>query len=1246
MSSTLPSPRPRAAFETSTPTTYSTLRSNGTISPSLLHALPADQRKQISHTSVTSVPAYETSERPFLDLPQVGDDLYSNDSHADAAEQDLMSTTIADSGFNFSFDDYMTPDQSTDNQISEHTTPQEAIWERDFHPQLVTNGATQPHILDNSSQHSGQSDQIQTAYTTADAQPPKYLLSARHLSPQSNTPSPPGSARQTAAQPVPALDLSMDRFSRKRGAEALQLSTDATSLAPRPNSRHGSVSPVILVSSHSRGDSPAHAFPPRHRSLSRSHQNPIYSEPDTLSQARQPDFAEADDPVVRTGLDPNSRKSNEHEVHTINEMAGQRELSERNQEVEDWLSRSNSGTDVGEEHAMRQLRVRADRPRALSAGVRVDGMGLPLFSDVNIPGPGVLLDQDSDDDYSDDSSFEALVSEPGTERAESPPVESGDLDEGHSYFPAYNDEEIPPEMQEPLPRQFYRRGPWQDPLSGPIHKEKWQPFSSNAAMMRYNEESAKWESASRAATWGTRRRLSDGEVQSIVDGSRVRHLSLVKRGRNRGFTLIKRAKSKASDLIPRRSNSNIKNSVGTPSSPEPMQMVESPQPRESFGSINPLQRISSFGKSKLPPVDMTAINTTLSNSGQAEATSADSQRLKSDGGLRSPLSMLRKARSKSDVGKNSVKSSPGLHELMTNIGGPPVPSMASPMPQRVHEPAVQDVLQDAVLDDDDDDLEEDGIRMDLSMKVEHIIPNLEGFKYHAKHLNPRLEPYLIDRIGHEQVRRYKKLLDVRVKHKRTVANRNCPSREFCPNLGGEARLLTPRPSNKDPDAQCAQFSVQDPGHEDEDEHDELQDGVVTPALFPMGIPLPPVRRLPAEFECFLCFKVKKFQKPSDWTKHVHEDVQPFSCTFPNCTEPKSFKRKADWVRHENERHRRLEYWKCSVQDCNHVCYRKDNFVQHLVREHKKSEPKVKKKANGKNKDGQEESEVWRLVDTCRHETATKPKDEPCKFCGNICSSWKKLSVHMGKHMEQIAMPVLELVNRREVGPDTIISPIEQLQQNAANNKMSGNLANPGPHFSQGIPISQFGTVQQMTTSPALATQHDPSLSPYSHSAHSHHLSSAGHSPAVMQASPHLSTMDYNESAYYANVGMNEVHGPMNQSEAYGNAPSYEQTGFASNGLSGQYTHLDTQINHTYSPGHAMSTPHSAQSMPMTMGPTSANGYGHHGNSPYANTPDIASFQTYPPTSQPGTFTNTTNDQQQHYNVHDQYGQHQNMYPHY
>lgn len=404
----------------------------------------------------------------------------------------------------------------------------------------------------------------------------------------------------------------------------------------------------------------------------------------------------------------------------------------------------------------------------------------------------------------------------------------------------------------------------------------------------------------------------------------------------------------------------------------------------------------------------------------------------------------------------------------------PFPSLASPSQEPAS--AVSQSLTPVTTTQDLRMQTQSPIKMPLSPRPANVMPNFEGFKVQILELNPRLANYLVDRIAHDQVRRYKRLVKNKVDHVNACAEANCQSGHLCSSVGGEAEVLPTRANGRDAPASSAQFKVA-PGP-DSDNDDAAFDGIVTPAAFPDGIPLPPTKKLPAKFECPLCFQVKSFQKPSDWTKHVHEDVQPFTCTFQGCQEPKSFKRKADWVRHENERHRHLEWWKCNISECTHICYRKDNFVQHLVREHKRKEPKIRGRVNpnGKGKAkgatnafNQEEQEFWNLVDECRHEGATDAKSEPCKFCGNVCASWKKLSVHVGKHMEQIAMPVLDLAQKRNVTKDTIISPIEPLPN-------------------RNVPF--FGTDQHIA---------DPNsaLSPYSQSGPSYHSSSAEHSPAAL-----------------------------------------------------------------------------------------------------------------------------------------------------
>ena len=1156
-------------------------------------------------------------------------------SHTYQRDNNLVDLSHQD----YNFNDLMTPEYS-DNYISEQTTPQELIWQEQF----ITPNTAESQITESSSQAvNAQEPEVSTSRPPTESrnvqQNPRYVSGAQLLSPQLSSPSPPPPASHhqhghhlvTPGMPQPSTH---DNDTAVATSASLQpLTTEALNQSQRPL-RQASVSPVVIISSHNRGDSPARTTFPRARSPSkRSRGSSLYetaaaearsadiqrvtsSNDDSNSRLMPPDPFDSEfysaEPEERLGQGPNQRTN--EQIMSINELADHRQMSEKNADVEDWLAKSETGSAAGDDardRPSRSSRRRNDRPRAHSAAARADATGIPVYSDKHIPGPGVLIEENSNDEFSEDDAASLASTETSNNVPGSPPVLESKLhqmDSGTNEFPTFEDDEVPPELQEPLPRQFYRRGPWQDPIRGPPVSSQDQPNSSSAAAWRFNQEAAKWESASRAATWGTRRRLSEGEVSAIVDGSKVRHLSLAKRGRERGSTLL----NKARGLIPKRSNSNIKKGAQLPS--DETSRPEAPAHRESTSSIKPVQRITSFGKPKSPALNtgsaIMAMTGNLAAIGHSGSFTTEPEQ-KSEG-LRSPLQLMRKVRSKSDVTK-AANASPGLADLMRGYGGPPMPTLASPMQERP-DFIKSETLNDATFDDDDDELiDEAGIKMDLSIRAEHIIPTYEGFKNHARQLNPRLELYLIDRIGQEQIRRYKKLVETKIKHIRAVTvQKKCSSGPHCFALGGAGTILPPRTSAKDPDTVCAQFQVTN-SIEGEIDESSFEEGVVTPALFPPGIPLPPVQRLPAEFECILCFKVKKFQKPSDWTKHVHEDIQPFSCTFPNCNEPKSFKRKADWVRHENERHRRLEYWKCNVQECNHICYRKDNFVQHLVREHKKTEPKVKSRGSGSSKarpnsqtawQQEQDDEVWQLVDSCRHETLNKPRDEPCKFCGNVCSSWKKLSVHMGKHMEQLAMPVLELVDMKEVAPDTIISPIEQ-------NYGQSNVTIGAP--------AMLGSVDH------------PALSPYALSAHStYHSSSAGQSPAGLQVHPQMAN-SY-DPGYYSN-GMNTpMQGQMSHAEAMSSIQSTSAPYLTHGGSSGgHFASINTQLGSYPS---MVQTPGSAHTMQSGF-PRSEAGYGYNSDQAQYQQNSMNSYQHYTPTSAAGPFASDPAPQQnmgQNYNL--------------
>ncbi|CAI6332103.1 unnamed protein product [Periconia digitata] len=734
-----------------------------------------------------------------------------------------------------------------------------------------------------------------------------------------------------------------------------------------------------------------------------SHQ-PVRIQPVVRSTERNEDGSWA---VGQPGLNPDDRQAlNDAWVPSLEEIADQRLKVEKKLEVHDWLSKSELGSEAedtnGSENLLKPVTTRR-RAKSTNDVFRQgfgNGYGLGVHTDLdqvddsNVPGPGIYINEGSEY-YEDDEDEEDM--EP-----ESPPanidIGASRADNEVSAFPAFDGG-----MVDAVAR------PWIDAASQPAPSStRYQPPTSNAAMMRFRRRAKDVESASLAATVGSRR-LSESDLGSIRGSIRgapgvikVIEPDLKKQKERQ------RRPSFLENILPKRAPTNLlkrKGSIPVPQTADPA--IE----KAKEAALEKPKRMGSWGRPKSPKVD-TNIAAPVRDFGPPSSTGLSATNNKWYQGIT-------RVRSKSELGKAA-----GLAELMTRHGGPPMPMLASPMADT--EVAKPSPNPSPGGDDDDDDAQE-AVTMDLAVRSDPIIPTYEGFKTHARQLNPRLTEYMIERITQEQMRRYKRLLEFRVKHLNAVKNRNCPSAKFCPDLGGESQQLPPRAGNKDVDAPFIGFQVTAP-EASGDDVEPLPEGTVVPAQFPSGVPLPPVKRLPAEFECPLCFKVKQFYKPSDWTKHVHEDVQPFTCTFPNCGEPKSFKRKADWVRHENERHRQLEHWTCQIADCNHTCYRKDNFVQHLVREHKIAEPR-QRSAKGANKDGSSNTDpddIWGLVARCRGDTTKQPKDEPCRFCGNICTSWKKLTVHLAKHMEQISMPILPLVEQKQMNADTIISPVVEL----------------------------------------------------------------------------------------------------------------------------------------------------------------------------------------------------------------------------
>ncbi|KAG6031958.1 hypothetical protein E4U40_006665 [Claviceps sp. LM458 group G5] len=595
-----------------------------------------------------------------------------------------------------------------------------------------------------------------------------------------------------------------------------------------------------------------------------------------------------------------------------------------------------------------------------------------------------------------------------------------------------------------------------------------QPETSQAAMARFERMCRDNDSVlSRSATWGTRRRSFpsglETEEAEVTSGNFLKRLSIINpRGQNgqSGEKTTSKPGSFLRDLrglvrrtsvnqLRKRSRSRSRaHSVNGQGEEAVTDQDETGQPSIQRDGASPHLSLPVRSTSSGKKSSGQSINTTLASMGQnlASIWTGGHFRSGSVGGVsRAPSpgasgggltvkSSVRRPRSKSEIPQSSI-SSVGMESVsgLANMWRRPSVRPVTPVcrgnesrPVAVTAtaitataPAPAPAPADDEDDDDEDEPYEDNTSHIQSNYIEDFTPNFAGFRQHISKLNPDMEKkqeYLLDRITHHQVQRYKKLLTAKVEHLRQGPN--CPSGKLCTTAPNALNAALPS--------------------ETEHENSPSPECNIHSDTFPPGIPFPPVQYFPAEFECPLCYEKKKCQKPSDWTKHVHEDLQPFTCTWDSCRDAtKMFKRKADWVRHENEGHRHLEWWMCDIDGCRHTCYRRDNFLQHLVREHKYAEPKVKTRAAVKYSGGGAGAgagagmleSAWQKVEQCHVETRIRPQDEPCRFCGDVFPTWKKLTVHLGKHMERIALSVLRAVEVKvatgDLSAETVVSPMEE-----------------------------------------------------------------------------------------------------------------------------------------------------------------------------------------------------------------------------
>ncbi|KAI2791515.1 hypothetical protein POX_c04376 [Penicillium oxalicum] len=783
-------------------------------------------------------------------------------------------------------------------------------------------------------------------------------------------------------------------------------------------------SPIITISATSRGDSPdehvPEAAPSRlllsptghdeeidgYENRENDHHSPYSTPVDSIHSGSHAQASAR----MRHGLDPFSR--GDEYGPSPNEIDAQNKQDKKNKEVGQWTETVSICANDADEMFPDSPRGRpkvSSRIRALSTGDRpfqqADYFNL-TESQRLIVGPGLMVHESSDDGVASEDDSDS------SSARYSPPMPVGDL-QGEDQPPLVvaspelvaSPEEAFPMWQHDAPRE---------PLHEPVRK---QPQTSAFAMAKFQEYAREQDAASITATIDADsiRNLSISLEQSLRFPQETKRKSnswssnfFSKRG-------VRSSVQHAHEKLKRQA-SDLSLASATPADPTVDTGLAMPQRKESSGSSY-RHRLSLAGRHSPRPHSRSPSLTSalMSMTGQMAAVGG-SRSVQAASPQPDTVPKLSTAKWSRDRAKSELPrpSTPGLFSLIKTYGGPPVASLARFHKADLHSADTKaDLVPKAEMADAEDHEEIDPGKdekhvMDFSMPPTLPVPSKDGFKSQIMQLNPRLNSCLIDRFADEQVRRYRKLVEFQQKHAAAIAKGSCQSGPFCFALGGRAELLPLRRNAADGENGHVQFRVV----HDHDPSLGSSEGAVAAAQFPPGVPLPPVSRLPARFECPVCFQVKEIHKPSDWSKHIYEDIQPFTCTFPECTEPKSFKRKADWVRHEGERHRQQEWWTCSMKECSHKCYRKNNFIQHLVREHKLGDDKTVTSKMCRDYDGSVKS-IDQLVEECKGTADQTPDMEPCRFCGNHCGTWKKLTAHLGKHMEQLAMPVLQLA--RQIG---------------------------------------------------------------------------------------------------------------------------------------------------------------------------------------------------------------------------------------
>lgn len=145
------------------------------------------------------------------------------------------------------------------------------------------------------------------------------------------------------------------------------------------------------------------------------------------------------------------------------------------------------------------------------------------------------------------------------------------------------------------------------------------------------------------------------------------------------------------------------------------------------------------------------------------------------------------------------------------------------------------------------------------------------------------------------------------------------------------------------------------------------------------------------FECPYCHAIECVKSSHAWKKHVYSDLQPYVCTFEACSlSTENYGSRHAWFNHELQIHRRS--WTCK-EHCSKKFTTEDSMVTHIL----KYNLALTRPA------------ALILASMCINSIGEVVENK-CPLCDVITTGISQLRKHLGRHLEELALFALGVVN--------------------------------------------------------------------------------------------------------------------------------------------------------------------------------------------------------------------------------------------